>query len=216
MELSRRPAFAARCGLLILPAAGYDRRPRILPRAGLAHRPASARPPRRARARHLRRLSDARQERRGSTTDRRSHKILPRSGLARRALDHDRREDATPGIRRGAGNRRANCRLRDASRCDERTWRIATDDRSTTGRSNGALRTDGRIAGCQARIVRGLRVPRSVSGCARRTQHSDDPRSESTQRSTRSCGTRIRTHHRSSDNVPRATATVEEKSHGHR
>ena len=109
-------AAAARCGPHH-PARqqGDDRRPRVLPRAGLAHRLAGARPPRRPRARHLRRLSDARQARRRPAAHRRAaQQSCPGLGSARRSLDHDRGEDAALRIRRRAGNRRAN---RAATKC---------------------------------------------------------------------------------------------------
>ena len=111
----RGSASAARCGPHH-PARqqGDDRRPRVLPRAGLAHRLAGARAPRRARPRHLRRLSDARQARRRPAADRRAARVVPRSRSARRSLDHDRAEDAALRIRRSSWQRARESR---ATKC---------------------------------------------------------------------------------------------------
>ena len=122
-------AAAARCGPHH-PARqqGDDRGSRVLPRAGLAHRPAGARAPRRARARHLRRLSDARQ--RSSTIRSASKGRASCAGLdlldVRSTMTEHKTLRAVSGVELATGARIAGYEMHLGA--TERTRRVPTDD----------------------------------------------------------------------------------------
>ena len=98
---------------------GDDRRPRLLSRAGLGHRSSRPRAARRASARHLRRLSDARRQHRRSARHRGAGGEVEGLGLldVETTLTGDKTLRRSGRVRR---ERRAVLGLRDACRRDQR------------------------------------------------------------------------------------------------
>ena len=128
---------------------GDARRSRRSAARGLGHRPPRASPPRRARPRPLRRLSDARPQHRRSARHRgRAGRRCPGSACStsRPCSAGDKR--LARSHRHRARDRHAGPRLRDASRRDDRAGPRRARCCASAGGPDGAVSADGRVTGC--------------------------------------------------------------------